>query len=183
MSLPISGSKVRELMHTAGLNPTLLSQRTGLSPSTIDRVLNNRASNYSEFTLHQLANALGCSVFDLYTDEAIATGLADSDASAMTNVVVVTVPDAASTSADDASQLATPEVVAQAIQEITSTATPPLDVPAYFTYIQESHKAELENLRASYSDHIAELKREKRLWCVLSVVLIAAFVLWTILHL
>ena len=183
MSLPISGAKVRALMLAANINSTQLAQRTTLSPSTIDRVLNNRAVNYSEFTLQRIANVLGCSVYDLYSDETLPAAVADSAASTMASVVVGAVADAVSVVADDVAPDATPEELASAIPDITVPTPPALDVAAYFSYIQETHKTELENLQTSYNARIADLTREKRLWCGLTILLIASIIVWTLLHL
>lgn len=183
MSLPISGAKVRALMLVADINSTQLAQRSTLSPSTIDRVLNNRAVNYSEFTLQRLANALGCSVYDLYSDETLAAAVADSAASAMTSMVVGAVADAVSVVADDVAPHATPEELARAIPDIAVPTPPALDVAAYFAYIQETHRADLENLQASYDARLSDLTREKRVWCCVSLFLIAVIAVWILLHL
>lgn len=192
MALRISSTKVKSRMVEAGINSTHLAQKSSLSPSTIDRILNNRASNYSEYTVQRIANVLGCSVYDLYTDDAIATGIADSAANAVANVVVEAVADAISVVADDVAPEATPEEIAEAMPKINVTQPPAFDISAYFTYMQDTHKAEIEMLEkvhaaenAERDKHLEDVRRDKNVWRCVALILgavICFWLLWDLSH-
>ena len=98
-------------------------------------------------------------------------------------MVVGAVADAVSVVADDVAPHATPEELARAIPDIAVPTPPALDVAAYFAYIQETHRADLENLQASYDARLSDLTREKRVWCCVSLFLIAVIAVWILLHL
>ena len=63
MPLRLSGKKVKDRMLALNITPAELTKRSGLSPSTIDRIANDRANSYSNYTVKRLADALKMDFF------------------------------------------------------------------------------------------------------------------------
>ena len=185
MPTRISGQKVRSIMLSNNVTPSQLASTSELSPSTIDRILNDRASNYSNYTVQRLATALHCSPFDLFTEQAINTTLADSAATAVAEVVAEAVTEAVSVVVDEVAPHVSPEQVAEAVPNMSVNAPPVLDISSYFAYIQQSHRDELESLAKARDNHLADLRRERDVWrtaaIVFAVVLVFAL-MWAVTH-
>lgn len=164
----LSVPKIKARMNVLGLSASRLGQKSQLSDSTIDRILHGRANNYSDFTVQRLSAALECSAFDLFDDDALATTVAH----AIEDVVAEAVAEAVTVVMDETAPDVSAQSVAEAVPNIPVQLPGALDVPAYFSYIQDQHKAEL----AAYEQLKADMVRERNAWRVLSFVLIAVCV-------
>lgn len=172
----LSGKKVCALMVEKGFNSARLSTATGLSPSTIDRVRNNRATNYNDDTVLLIADALGCSPFDLCDDTTVAAAFVDAAPRAVENAIVEAVAEAVSVVVEKVAPDASAQAVAQNVPAIPISLPPALDVSAYFAYIQEQHKSEIAQLRHAQQDSLDDLRREISTWRSVALVLIGALV-------
>lgn len=172
----LSGQKVRTRMREKGLSSARLNSISGLSPSTIDRILNDRASTYNDDTVRRIADALGCSPFDLYDDTTVAAALADAAPRAVESAIAEAVAEAVTVVVEEVAPEASAKSVADTVPAIPVALPPALDVSAYFAYIQEQHKSEVAQLRHAQQDSLDDLRREISTWRSVALVLIGALV-------
>jgi transcriptional regulator with XRE-family HTH domain len=172
MPARISGKKARARMREIGLSPARLGSASGLSPSTIDRILNDRASTYNDDTVRRVADALQCSPFDLYDDTTVTAALAEAAPRAVENAIVEAVAEAVTVVAEELAPETPVQSVAESVPAIPVSLPPALDVAAYFAYIQEQHKNEVEQLTALHRDAITSARREAGVWRTVALVLL-----------
>lgn len=185
MPARLSGTKVRTIMTSINITPSILSDRSGLSLSTIDRIINDRASNYSDFTVQKLSAALGCSPFDLFSEQAINSTITETAVTAVAEVVAEAVSSAVTVVVDEVAPHVSPEVVAESIPNMSVCAPPALDISAYFAYIQQSHKDEIEGMKEEYRSHIKDLASERNAWRTTALTLgafIVCLAIWLVTH-
>ena len=86
---------IRSRMMDLGIRSlSSLSIKSGVSPATIDRIMHHRSGNCNSQTVQMIADALKCSPFDLYTEEALTEGTALAAASAVADAVAEAVNEA-----------------------------------------------------------------------------------------
>ena len=164
----LSVPKIKARMNALNLNASLLVTKSQLSESTIDRILHDRANNYSDFTVQRLAYALECSPFDLFDDNAIAVTVAR----AVEGVVAEAVAEAVTVVMDETAPDVSAQHVAESVPNIPVQLPGALDVPSYFSYIQDQHKAEI----AAFEKLTSDLTGERNAWRLLSLLLIVVCV-------
>lgn len=149
---------IRSRMKEVGI-PSLasLSNKSGLSQATIDRIMHRRCGNCNSQTVQMLADALKCSPFDLYTEEALTEGTALAEAVAVADAVAEAVNEAVNAVVSEVAPNADPQEVAKAIPDIS--VAPVVDLNAYFEHIKDVHRQELENLTEVYKAREADHKR------------------------
>lgn len=157
----LSVPKIKSKMQSLGLSASRLVVKSQLSESTIDRILHGRATNYSDFTVQRLASALECPVLELFDDESTSAALSASVARAVEEVVVEAVAEAVTVVVEDVAPEAAPQAVAAAVPNVPLSVPSALDVSAYFAYIQEQHKAEVDGLHAVHARHLSDLRAER----------------------
>ena len=160
----LSGKKVRAKMLALNITPAQLGYKSSLSPSTIDRIINERATSYNDYTVQRIADALGCSALELYSEEILETTIANASTQMVEDVVVKAVAEAVAVVVEDVSPETTVEDVAKTIPEIAATVPTALDVSRYFAYIQEEHRREVEELKELHKEHLNDVRREKNAW-------------------
>lgn len=132
-----------------------LSTKSGISPATIDRIMHHRCGNCNSQTVKMLADALKCSPFDLYTEEALTEGTAIAAAVAVADAVAEAVNEAVNAVVSEVAPEAAPQEVAAAVPNEIPVAPPPaLDLVAYFDYLKTSHESEIKTLTTAYEDRI-----------------------------
>ena len=149
---------IRSRMMDLGIRSlSSLSTKSGVSPATIDRIMHHRSGNCNSQTVQMIADALKCSPFDLYTEEALTEGTALAAASAVADAVAEAVNEAVNAVVSEVAPDAPPQEVASAIPAIEVPPPPALDLAAYFEYLKSVHARELESLHASYKRHLIAL--------------------------
>lgn len=149
---------IRSRMMDLGIRSlSSLSTKSGVSPATIDRIMHHRSGNCNSQTVQMIADALKCSPFDLYTEEALTEGTALAAASAVADAVAEAVNEAVNAVVSEVAPDAPPQEVASAIPEIDVPPPPALDLAAYFEYLKTVHAQELSELHASYKRHLTVL--------------------------
>lgn len=83
MSSSVIGHNLKALMDKASVSVTDLSERSGVSTATIDRIRNNRAPNPSTATINALCLALGCPTVDLIGQDAASHVASDIESALM----------------------------------------------------------------------------------------------------
>lgn len=172
-----SGAKLRALMDTRRLTSAQLADKSGVSSSTISRILNDRAPNTNTFTIHSLCDALGCEPFDLLSDQAAIEAVRTDVEHAVAEVISEAVTEAVTVVVEDTAPDVTPEQVANAVPALQVTAPPALDTVSYVEYI-----------KAATDKHVEALMRSRNTWIIVSAILFALLVLlvwyfiWEILH-
>lgn len=160
----LSGKKVRAKMLALNITPAQLGYKSSLSPSTIDRIIHERADSYNDYTVQRIADALGCSALELYAEEIVEAAIADASTQMVEDVVVKAVAEAVAVVVEEVSPETTLEGVAKTIPEISAPVPPALDVSRYFSYIQEEHRREVEELKELHKEHLNDVRREKNAW-------------------
>lgn len=172
-----SGEKVRRQMAHAGLSTTKLIKLSGVSESTIRRILADKEYTTSDYTLQHIAEALQCSPFDLLRDEAISETIKTEADFTLSGVVAAAVMEAVTVVTDNVAPDATPEVVAEAVPPMQVSPPPALDIPTYLDYIKQSSEG-----------HIESLKQSRNTWRTIAVVLFVlllfamGYFLWELFH-
>lgn len=166
MPARVSGKKVREKMLAMDATPADLVKKTGLSVSTVDRILNDRATSYSTYTIKKLADALHCEPFEIFTEEAVKAAINESLAQAVENVVAEAVTEAVTVVIDEVAPETSPNTVAETVPPITVNVPPVLDIPVYIDHIVAEHAKEIATLLSAHREHLADLRKEKRAWQV-----------------
>ena len=172
----LSGKKVQARMLIKDITPSQLATMSTLSPSTIDRIIHDRATNYNNYTVQRVADALECSPFELFDEEAVGAAISDAVSHAVENVVVEAVAEAVTVVVEEVSPQTSEQTIAETIPNISTSAPPVLDVPAYFGYIQEEHKRELEELRQEHESHLSDIRKEAAAWRKTATILMGIIV-------
>lgn len=174
----LSVPKIKARMSALGLNASRLQEKSQLSESTIDRILHGRATNYSNFTVTCLANALECPALDLFDDDAAADAIAASVSRVVESVVAEAVAEAVTVVVEETAPDVPSQSVAEAVPNIPVQLPGALDIPVYISHIKDQHAAEI----AAYTSCIEELRRERNVWRTLSLLMIAACVVLAFLR-
>ena len=182
MPLRLSGAKVRAKMSEKAISPARLASVSGLSPSTIDRIINDRASSYNSDTVQRIADAIGCNPFELYTDQAVNAAITQAVSTSVETVVVEAVAEAVTAVVEEVAPATPPPVIAKNIPELPVGIPPLFDVPAYIAHIKEEHQRDMEQLIAEHKDHTADLRRTARAWQTVAIALAALLFLCLIFH-
>lgn len=154
-----------------------LSTKSGISPATIDRIMHHRCGNCNSQTVQMLADALKCSPFDLYTEEALTEGTAIAAAVAVADAVAEAVNEAVNAVVSEVAPEAAPQEVAAAVPNEIPVTPPPIDLVAYFDYLKTSHESEIKTLTTAYEDRIAQdRKNHSRLVSILCGVIIVMLI-------
>ena len=129
-----------------------------------------------------LADALKCSPFALYTEEALTEGTAIAAAVAVADAVAEAVNEAVNAVVSEVAPEAAPQEVAAAVPNEIPVTPPPIDLVAYFDYLKTSHESEIKTLTTAYEDRIkhdtANHVRLVRILCsVIGVLALAVIVL------
>lgn len=166
-------SKVKSKMNELGLTTSKLVARSQLSESTVDRILHGRANNYSDFTLNRLASALNCPVLELLDDESTAAALTAFTVKTVESVIEEAIVENVTAVVGTLAPDTPPEVVAENVPNTPVAVPSAMDVSSYFQYIQDQHKQELSDLKQSFQDRTADIRRERDVWRAVSLGLIA----------
>ena len=172
----LSPDAIKTKMKEAGItSQSSLASKSGLSPATIDRIMHHRCGTCNSQTVQMLADALKCSPFDLYSDEALAEGTALAAAVAVADAVAEAVNEAVNAVVSEVAPDAAPQDVAAAVPtDLPVTTTPAIDLVQYFSYLRDSHETEIKTLTTMYNERIAELaKSSRQLTCALCGVIAA----------
>ena len=157
-----SGEKVRRQMTRLGLTTSQLMAKSGLSESTIRRILANREEHAtSDYTVQHLADALQCSPYDILRDDAIVDVVKTDSEFTVAEVLAEAVMEAVTVVTDNVAPDASPEDIAKVVPPLQVTPPPTLDVPSYFDYIKRTT-----------DDHIQSLKKSRNTWRNLALVLL-----------
>lgn len=145
---------IRAKMKEAGI-PTLasLSNKSGVSQATIDRIMHRRCGNCNSQTVRLLADALKCSPFDLYNEEALTEGTTLAAAVAVADVVADAVNEAVTAVVNEVVPGVDPKEVASAVPPIQVPLPRAVDPGEYLEYIKKTHA---ETIR-QYRHHIIAL--------------------------
>lgn len=181
----IDGAKVAAMMDERDWTIADLATHSGLSASTIGRIKKNEEHKSSNFTVKSLARAFGCEPADLYKPEAIKEAINESLAQKASNVVAEAVAEAVTVVMEEVAPDVPQETVASTIPSMEVNFPFDLNVQAYFDRMVARHEDEVETLKKTHSDHLADLRRECRHWRTISAVCAIAAValfVYTILH-
>lgn len=165
----LSATKIRAKMQQNCISPTSMVTRTGLSASTVDRVINDRATGYNDHTAQCFANALGCTVMEILDDEYIAPVISNTVATSVETALVEAVAEAVSVVVDDVAPKTPTTSVAETMPDMTVHLPPALDVAQYVKTIQEEHQRTVDELKASHREHLADIRREKNVWRMVAI--------------
>ena len=160
----LSATKIRAKMQEKHISATSMVTRTGLSTSTVDRVINGRATGYNDHTAQCFANALGCTVMEILDDEYVTPVINSTVSASIETAIVEAVAEAVNVVVDDVSPRTPAESAAQAVPDMTVHLPPALDVAQYVKTIQEEHQRTVDELKASHREHLADIRREKNVW-------------------
>lgn len=144
-----SGAKLRHQMTLARITTPRLVDKSGVSESTIRRILSDKSINTSDTVLQLIADALQCSPFDLLRDDAIDQVVRTDAEVAVSETVAEAVMEAVTVVTNDVAPDATPEQIAQAVPDLQVTPPPALDIPAYVEYIRQSSAAHVKSVEES----------------------------------
>ena len=176
----IDGAKVIALMEERDWTNADLAEHSHLSVSTIGRIKKNEAHNSSNITVRYLARAFGCQPADLYKEEAIKEAINESLTQTVTNVVAEAVAEAVTVVVDEVAPSVSPETVAKNIPPIELDLPIDFNAQLYFDRIEAAHKQQVSLMEAAHSEHLRDLRKDKRNWQIISaisfVVVIVCFV-------
>lgn len=165
-------SKIRMRMHDMLMTPTQLSEASGLSASTINRILHEKDYRTSDATLNLICRALNCSPFDLLRQEAIDTMIHTETEQAVTGVVAEAVTEAITIVADEltpAQDAPAPQKIAQAVPPLEVNVPPVLDVAAYIDYIRTATDEKVQ----AVNERLTDMRKARDLWrgCTLALLI------------
>lgn len=160
----LSGTKILAIMKVEGITQTELIRRSTLSPSTVEKVVHNRATRYSDYTAQCIADALGRTVMDIVDDEYVAPVINSAVSASIETAIVGAVAEAVNVVVDDVSPRTPPESAAQAVPDMTVHLPPALDVAKYVDHLQTDHQRELAEIKAAHQEHLNDIRREKNAW-------------------
>lgn len=177
----LSVPKIKERMQVLCLNTSKLVVKSQLSESTVDRILHGRANNYSDFTVQRLAHALECPVLELLDDESTSAALTAFTTHTVEGIVAESIAENVTVVVENVAPDVPPEVVAESVPNTPVSFPSAGDVSAYFSYIQERHKAEIASMVAAHDQHVSDLRAERRalrIVCATLFFLLLIFVLF-----
>lgn len=160
----LSATKIRAKMQTKHISPSAMVPLTTLSASTVDRVINGRATGYNDHTAQCFANALGCTVMEILDDEYVTPVINSAVSASIETAIVGAVAEAVNVVVDDVSPRTPPESAAQAVPDMTVHLPPALDVAKYVDHLQTDHQRELAEIKAAHQEHLNDIRREKNAW-------------------
>ena len=160
----LSATKIRAKMQQSCISPSSMVNRTGLSASTIDRVINGRATGYNDHTAQCFANALGCTVMEILDDEYVTPVINSAVSASVETAIVGAVAEAVTVVVDDVSPRTPTESVAQTVPDMTVHLPPALDVAKYVDHLQADHQREISEMKVAHQEHLADIRREKNVW-------------------
>lgn len=167
----LSGKKVQERMLIKNITPSQLSLRSTLSPSTIDRIIHDRATNYNNYTVQRIADALECNPFELFDEEAVGEAISNAVSHAVENVVVEAVAEAVTVVVEEVSPQTTEQKIAETVPNFSASVPPILDVQAYFAYMQEEHKHAIDEIKHEFAEHMTDMRKEASAWRITAILL------------
>lgn len=147
-----SSQKIKEQMAKLGMKTSKLMAVSGLSESTIHRLLTDKPVTTNDKTLQILADALQCSPFDLLRDSAIDQVVKTEADNAMTGVVAEAVLEAVTVVTESLAPETPPETIAEQIPQLPVSAPAALDIPTYIEYLRDSNNARIDDLRNALQD-------------------------------
>lgn len=183
MPVRLDGKKIAALMAERGLTNEDIVKMTSLSPSTVDRVKNNRAERYSDHTVHQFAKALNCKPFELYKEEILKEAIGTSANQLVEDIVAQAVTEAVTVVVEEVAPETPVKSVVASVPDMTVNLPQALDIPTYIDHIIAEHEKEIETLVSTHSEYIKELRKEKRAWQIITAVLAIAVFVCTFFHL
>ena len=160
----LSATKIRAKMQEKHISATAMVTLTALSTSTVDRVINGRATGYNDHTAQCFANALGCTVMEIVDDEYVKPVINSTVSASIETAIVEAVAEAVNVVVDDVSPRTPPENAAQAVPDMTVHLPPALDVSKYVEHLQEDHQREIAEIKEAHQEHLADIRREKNVW-------------------
>ena len=160
----LSGTKILAIMKAEDINQTELIRRTALSQSTVDKVIHNRATGYSDYTAQCIADALGRTVMEIVEDEYVTPVINSAVSTSVESAIVGAVAEAVTVVVDDVSPRTPSESVAQTVPDMTVHLPPALDVAKYVDHLQADHQREIADMKAAHQEHLADIRREKNVW-------------------
>ena len=165
----LSADKIKARMTALGIGRVQLIDRTGLSESTVDRALHNRATNYSDFTVNRFAIALECPVLELYDDESTSAALTAFTVHSVEGVVEKAIVENVTAVVENVAPDVPPEAVAESVPNTPVSIPSEMDVANYFDYIQRQHKSEIDGMTAAYEKHMSDLRRDCATWICIGI--------------
>ena len=166
----LSATKIRAKMKAKNISPTAMAHLTALSPSTVDRVINGRATGYNDHTAQCFADALGCTVMEILDDEYVAPAITNAVSSVVETAIVEAVAEAVTVVVDDVSPKTPSGSVAETVPDMTVHLPQALDLAAYFASVQEDHKREIRELKELHNEHLNDMRREKNAWRMVAII-------------
>ena len=172
--------KIRAKMNDKRMTAAQLADASGLSTSTLNRVLNEKDYRTSDSTVNLLATALDCSPFALLRDDVIGTMIQQETEQAVSGVVAEAVAEALTVVVDDQS----PQEIAKAVPAMEVKAPHVLDVSSYVEYIKEACKKEIDAFRLLFE----EMRKSRNFWRIFAFMMVAvsvglsAYFVWEILN-
>lgn len=165
----LSATKIRAKMQERHISPSSMVNLTTLSASTVDRVINGRATGYNDHTAQCFANALGCTVMEILDDEYIAPVISNTVATSVETALVEAVAEAVSVVVDDVAPKTPTTSVAETMPDMRVHLPQALDIAQYVKALQESHQREISEMKAAHQDHLADIRREKNVWRIVAL--------------
>lgn len=166
-----SSAKVRTKMAEARLTASQLADKAGISDSTMNRILQEKGYKTSDSTLTLLAGALNCSPFDLLRDDSIDEMIHKETESAVTGIVAEAVAEAITVVVDElspATDMPTPERIADSVPHMQVNAPPVLDVAAYVDHIKQACEEKIAAVMTRFDD----MRKSRNFWRVFAVIVI-----------
>ena len=176
----LSATKIRAKMQEQNISPSCMVHRTALSASTVDRVINGRASGYNDHTAQCFATALNCTIMEIIDDEYVVPVINSTVSNAVETAIAGAVAEAVSVVVNDVAPEATPESVA--VPGMTVHLPPALDISAYVMQIQDNHKREIDRLNAVHREHLDDVRREKNAWRMAALAAFAIITCCLVFH-
>lgn len=166
----LSATKIRAKMQEKHISATAMVTLTALSTSTVDRVINGRATGYNDHTAQCFANALGCTVMEILDDEYVTPVINSAVSASIETAIVGAVSEAVNVVVDDVSPRTPPEIAAEAVPDMTVHLPPALDVAKYVDHMQADHQREIAEIKAAHQEHLADMRREKNAWRAVALI-------------
>ena len=168
-----SSQKIKAQMARLGMKTSKLMAVSGLSESTLHRLLTDKPVTTNDRTLQILADALQCSPFDLLRDSEIDQVVKTEADNAMTGVVAEAVLEAVTVVTESLAPETPPETIAEQIPQLPVSVPAALDIPTYIEYLRDSHNDRIDDMQRALQD----MRSARNLWRWLSLALAILFLL------
>lgn len=155
-----SSQKIKAQMARLGMKTSKLMAVSGLSESTLHRLLTDKPVTTNDRTLQILADALQCSPFDLLRDSEIDQVVKTEADNAMTGVVAEAVLEAVTVVTESLAPETPPETIAEQIPQLPVSAPAALDIPTYIEYLRDSHNDRVDDMQRALQD----MRSARNLW-------------------